>query len=195
MFDGLKDLEHIKIIRACDIFFSFCVLFILFPLILLILLFCFFDTGSPVFCQKRIGLNRKPFTIFKFRTMRKGTKSTSTHLVNHESITYLGRFLRRSKIDEIPQLVNVIKGEMSLVGPRPSLLSQIELNKVRENSGVFSVKPGITGLSQINKIDMSTPDKITEMDTKMIETMSLKNYFKYIILTVLGRGQGDQIKY
>ena len=195
MFGGLKQLEQIKIIRGCDIFFSFCGLFILFPLILIILLFCFFDTGSPVFCQKRIGLNRKPFTIFKFRTMHKGTKSTSTHLTSHESITFLGHFLRRSKFDEIPQLVNVIKGEMSLVGPRPSLFSQIELNKARENSGVFCVKPGITGLAQINKIDMSTPDKIVKMDTKMIETMSLKNYFKYIILTILGRGQGDQIKY
>ena len=165
MFYGLiKKFEQSKIIRGFDIFFAFCGLFILFPLVMIIFLLCFFDTGSPIFCQKRIGLNRKPFIIFKFRTMQKGTKSTSTHLASHESITFLGHFLRRSKFDEIPQLVNVIKGEMSLVGPRPSLFSQIELNKARENSGVFSVKPGITGLAQINKIDMSTPNKIIEMD-------------------------------
>jgi lipopolysaccharide/colanic/teichoic acid biosynthesis glycosyltransferase len=102
--------------------------------------------------------------------------------------------LRKTKLDELPQLWNVLKGEMSLVGPRPGLFNQQELTAVREQQGVFKVRPGITGLAQVSEIDMSTPELLAETDAKMIASLSLKNYFKYILQTVIGRGSGDRVK-
>ena len=152
------------------------------------------DTGSPVFRQVRVGRNKKPFTLVKFRTMKVDTASVATHLASSSSITPFGHFLRRTKLDELPQLWNVLKGEMSLVGPRPGLFNQEELTDAREKLGVFSVRPGITGLSQVNEIDMSTPQLLAESDAKMISEMSLANYFKYIFQTVAGKGSGDRVK-
>lgn len=126
--------------------------------------------------------------------MRKNTASIASHLADASAITPLGHFLRRNKLDEIPQLWNVLKGEMSLVGPRPGLPNQIELTAAREKLGVFQVRPGITGLAQINGIDMSTPELLAQTDARMIAEMSVRNYFKYIVLTVLGKGSGDRIK-
>ena len=153
-----------------------------------------FDTGSPIFRQVRVGRDKRPFTLVKFRTMKVGTVSVASHLASSSSITPFGHFLRRTKLDELPQLWNVLKGEMSLVGPRPGLFNQEELTDAREKLGVFSVRPGITGLSQINEIDMSTPDKLAESDAKMICEMTLWGYFSYIFLTVVGKGSGDRIK-
>ncbi len=121
------------------------------------------------------------------------TQSVATHLVGASSVTKLGGFLRKTKLDELPQLINVVKGEMSLVGPRPCLFNQKELIDERESRGVFDVLPGVTGLAQVNEIDMSTPKKLAEWDQKMIQTMSLKNYFTYIIQTATGKGAGDRV--
>jgi len=96
-------------------------------------------------------------------------------------------------LDELPQLWNVLKGDMSLVGPRPCLPNQLELITERERRGVFTVRPGITGLAQVNEIDMSTPELLAETDEQMIETLNFKNYFSYILQTVLGKGRGDRI--
>jgi len=153
-----------------------------------------FDTGSPVFRQERVGRNKKPFILVKFRTMSVDTASVASHLASTASITKMGGFLRKTKLDELPQLWNVLKGEMSLVGPRPGLFNQEELTKAREGEGVFMVRPGITGLAQINDIDMSTPELLAKTDARMIKEMSLKNYFKFIFQTVLGAGTGDRIK-
>ena len=126
--------------------------------------------------------------------MKKNTASVATHLASSSSITKFGHFLRKTKLDELPQLWNVLKGEMSLVGPRPGLSNQEELTTARENHNVYFVRPGITGLAQVNKIDMSTPELLAETDAEMIRTMSLRNYFKYIFMTVVGKGSGDRVK-
>lgn len=126
--------------------------------------------------------------------MKVDTAHVASHLASRESITPLGNFLRRSKLDELPQLWNVLKGEMSLVGPRPCLFSQTELIAEREKRGVFHVRPGITGLAQINDIDMSDPIKLAEMDAKMIQQWSVLDYFRLIFATVSGKGAGDRVR-
>jgi len=182
------------VIRFFDIVFSLVGLVIGFPLLLVLALIGFFDTGSPIFRQERVGRDQKPFVLVKFRTMKPDTASVATHLASADAVTPFGRFLRRTKLDELPQLWNVLKGEMSLVGPRPGLFNQRELTEARSRQGVYAVRPGITGLAQISDIDMSTPELLAETDRKMIESMSLKNYFRYIFLTVAGKGSGDRIR-
>lgn len=181
-------------LRLFDFVFAFFGLLFLWPVLLVLILIGYFDTGSPLFFQTRVGRNKKPFTLIKFRTMPVDTQSVATHLVGASSVTKLGAFLRKTKLDELPQLINVVKGEMSLVGPRPNLFNQIELIEEREKRRVYSVRPGITGLAQVNEIDMSEPEKLAQWDQEMIQTMTVKNYFSYIIQTVLGKGLGDRIK-
>ena len=119
------------------------------------------------------------------------TPSIATHLMNSKNITAFGRFLRSSKLDELPQLWNVLKGDMSLVGPRPGLLNQHELAKAREKYQIFEFLPGITGLSQLQGINMSEPDLLAKSDALMINSMSTSVYFKIIFLTIIGKGRGD----
>ena len=180
-------------IRVFDIIFSLLGLLFGFPVMFLIWVLGFFDTGAPIFRHKRVGRNKKSFTLVKFRTMPKGTASVASHLASSSSITSFGRFLRKTKADELPQLWNVLRGDMSLVGPRPNLFNQEELINARELFEVYDVRPGITGLAQIKDIDMSTPQLLAKTDAEMIRTMSITNYFKYIFLTVAGKGQGDRL--
>jgi len=182
------------VIRLFDLVFAFFGLLIGFPALLLLVIIGFFDTGSPLFFQERVGRNKKAFTLVKFRTMRKDTASVASHLASASSITKFGHFLRRTKLDELPQLWNVLKGEMSLVGPRPGLFNQEELTEAREKYNVFDVRPGITGLAQVNEIDMSTPELLAQTDAKMINSLNLTAYFRYIFLTVTGKGSGDRVK-
>jgi O-antigen biosynthesis protein WbqP len=181
------------LIRLFDFFFSLFGLLFGFPVLLIFMVIGFFDTGSPVFRQKRVGRNKKPFTLVKFRTMKKDTVSVASHLASASAITPFGRFLRRSKLDELPQLWNVLKGEMSLVGPRPCLFNQKELIAEREQRGVLKARPGITGLAQVNDIDMSTPKLLAETDAKMLTNLTVTAYFKYILMTVSGKGSGDRV--
>jgi len=164
------------------------------PLLALLFFACWIDTRSPIFRQERVGQYKKPFTLVKFRTMRPNVASIATHLVDPSAVTKLGHFLRRSKLDELPQLWNVLTGEMSLVGPRPCLFSQEELIDERDSRNVFNARPGITGLSQINGIDMSTPKLLAETDEQMLKEMGLSAYFTLILKTVTGSGSGDRIK-
>ncbi|MNZ34712.1 putative sugar transferase EpsL [compost metagenome] len=180
-------------IRLFDIVFSLLGLVFGFPVLLLLTLIGLFDTGSPIFRQVRVGRDQKPFTLVKFRTMKVDTASVATHLASSSSITRFGHFLRRTKLDELPQLWNVFKGEMSLVGPRPGLFNQKELTAERARRGVYAVRPGITGLAQVNEIDMSRPALLAETDQKMIRELSLSDYFKYIFMTVAGKGAGDRV--
>lgn len=180
-------------LRTFDIVFSFFGLVFGFPVLLIIYIIGLFDTGSPLFLQERVGRNKKPFTLVKFRTMKVDTASVASHLASSASITKLGGFLRKTKLDELPQLWNVLKGEMSLVGPRPNLYNQEELIAERDALGVYTVRPGITGLAQINEIDMSTPELLAKTDAEMIRTLTTGDYFKYIFQTVAGKGSGDRV--
>jgi O-antigen biosynthesis protein WbqP len=179
--------------RLLDITFSFIGLLVLSPIILILLVIGYLDTGSPIFRQERVGKNKQPFYLLKFRSMYVNTQSVATHLVQSSSVTKWGSFLRNSKLDELPQLFNVLKGDMSFVGPRPNLFNQLELIEERAKRGVYSIRPGITGLAQIQKIDMSTPKLLAETDAKMVNHLNVWYYFKYIFLTVFGKGFGDRI--
>lgn len=179
--------------RLLDIILSAIGLVLTAPLMTIIAILGLFDTGSPLFFQQRMGRHQKPFTLVKFRTMNKGTKSVATHLASPASVTKLGTFLRKTKLDELPQLWNVLKGEMSLVGPRPCLPTQVELIQERADLGVFNLRPGITGPAQVLGIDMSTPKLLAKTDAQLLSNYSIGFYFRYIALTVLGHGAGDRI--
>lgn len=179
------------ILRGFDIAFSLLGLVLGSPVLVVIWVLGLFDTGSPLFRQVRVGRHQQPFTLIKFRTMRVGTASVASHLADGAAITRLGHFLRRTKLDELPQLWNVLRGDMSLVGPRPGLFNQVELLRAREDYDVFKARPGITGLAQINSIDMSTPELLAKTDAQMLSELTLGHYFNFIFQTVLGGGRGD----
>jgi len=181
-------------IRVLDMLFALLGLVFGAPVLLLLAVLGLLDTGSPFFRQTRVGRHRQPFTLWKFRTMRPGTASVATHLADASAITPFGAFLRRTKLDELPQLWNVLCGDMSLVGPRPCLFNQEALIAARTAHGVFEVRPGITGLAQVNGIDMSTPELLAETDRKMLDELSLSAYFRYVLMTALGKGSGDRVK-
>ena len=182
------------LIRILDVILSLAGIIVGLPIMLSVYFTGLFVNGSPLFFQQRVGKNQEPFTLIKFRTMAITTGSVGTHLVDAASITKLGHFLRKAKLDEMPQLFNVLFGHMSLVGPRPCLLNQKELVEERAKRGVFGVRPGITGLAQINDVDMSTPRKLARYDQLMIKRMSLKLYSYLMICTALGKGRGDRVQ-
>ena len=172
-------------IRSFDFLFSFIGLIFLSPLLFFILLIGLFDNGYPLFKQTRIGIHQKPFTLIKFRTMPLGTKLAATHLVRNLKLSFFSSFLRKTKLDEIPQLWNVLQGEMSLVGPRPCLLNQKKLINERKKRGVFKIRPGITGLAQIKGITMKHPTLLAKTDIQMIKQLNVFNYCYYIVVTML----------
>ena len=172
-------------IRIFDLLFSSIGLIFLSPFLILLYFIGLLDNGSPLFMQKRVGRNLKFFVLIKFRTMPKNTRSAGTHLIKNIKLTSFGYFLRKNKLDEIPQLLNVLLGDMSLVGPRPCLLNQRKLISERKKRGVFRIKPGITGLAQISGINMKTPTLLAKIDLKMIKKMNLFYYFYYIFRTLL----------
>ena len=182
------------LIRILDLLFSLFGLILGSPVFLSIYVIALFDNGSPIFRQERMGRDRKPFTLMKFRTMRPETASVASHLADPSAVTALGALLRRTKLDELPQLWNVLKGEMSLVGPRPCLFSQVELINERALRKVFDARPGITGLAQVNNINMATPKLLAETDARMLAEMTILTYLKYILMTIGGKGAGDVIK-
>lgn len=179
------------VLRLLDVALACVGLLMLCPVLLVLCLLGWLDTRSPLFRQERVGRHQRPFVLVKFRTMRVGTASVASHLASSAAITPLGAFLRRTKLDELPQLWNVLLGDMSLVGPRPGLFNQTELTAARAAQGVFVARPGITGLAQVNGIDMSTPGLLAQTDAQMLRELGVANYFRFIVLTVLGKGTGD----
>tara|TARA_Y100000739_G_C20484789_1_gene407626 strand:+ start:285 stop:848 length:564 start_codon:yes stop_codon:yes gene_type:complete len=186
-------LNNSRFFRLYDLTLSIATIVLFSPLFIIIFIICCLDTGKPIFIQKRVGKNKKTFNLIKFRTMKKNTPSMASHMISKNSITKLGSILRLLKFDELPQLINVLRGEMSLVGPRPCLINQRELINLREKYNLFSVRPGITGLSQINGIDMSNPKQLSETDYLMVTQINQINYFKYLFLTFFGKGIGDRV--
>jgi nucleoside-diphosphate-sugar epimerase/lipopolysaccharide/colanic/teichoic acid biosynthesis glycosyltransferase len=190
----LPDYHSHSILRLLDVLLATIGLLLLWPLMLLIYLVAWFDTQSPLFIQKRVGRHQEPFFLVKFRTMRLETADVPSHLISRTSITRFGAFLRRTKLDELPQLWNVLLGHMSLVGPRPSLYNQPDLIDARQVMGIYKARPGITGLAQVLGVDMSTPELLAKTDANMLRELSVASYFKYIFLTIAGKGSGDGIK-
>jgi hypothetical protein len=183
-----------KVLRFLDVSFAVIGLLLLWPVLLFIYVLGLFDTGEPLLRQERVGRNLRPFLLVKFRTMRMGTACVASHLASSAAITPIGAVLRRTKVDELPQLWNVLWGDMSLVGPRPGLFSQQELIQARAAHGVYLARPGITGLAQVNGIDMSTPEFLAQTDARMLKNLNVLVYFKYILMTITGRGAGDRVK-
>lgn len=179
--------------RMIDVGFALAILLIFGWLLAVLWLLIRVDSAGPgLFCQRRVGREGREFTLYKFRTMRNGTAQAGTHEIGATSITRVGGWLRRTKIDELPQVLNILRGQLSLVGPRPCLPVQIELIRERERRGVFAARPGITGLAQIEDIDMSDPERLARRDRQYLMRRSLLFDLKIIIATFLGRGKGDR---
>lgn len=183
-----------RLIRAFDILFSLAGILLALPIILIIFFIGLMSGGQPLFYQQRVGQHQQPFTLVKFRSMALDTQSVGTHLVDSNAITPMGRFLRRSKLDELPQLFNVLAGDMSLVGPRPCLPNQLELIEQRARRGVFEARPGITGLAQVNGVDMSNPRKLAIYDSLMLRNLGPLSYLRLVLATATGRGAGDRVR-
>jgi O-antigen biosynthesis protein WbqP len=136
--------------------FALILVCVLFPIFIIVGLLIFIEDGYPIFfTQKRIGINYSFFKIYKFRTMKKDTPNVATHLLSNpdQYLLKTGKFIRKTSLDEIPNLINIIKGEMVFVGPRPALFNQDDLMALRVAAGVDKLKPGITGWAQINGRD------------------------------------------
>lgn len=177
--------------------FSFAA-FLLLPATFLIILACIFikldSAGPALFKQTRVGRNKVTFTMFKLRTMKANTGDRASHETSASQITKIGKILRKTKIDELPQIWSVLRGDMSFVGPRPCLPIQTELIEARSRSHAFSVLPGITGPAQIANIDMSTPEKLSQIDGRYVSEQSLRLDLTYIWITAFGNGSGDAVK-
>lgn len=165
------------------------------PILALVLAVRWTSPGPGIFRQVRVGRDEVPFVCCKLRTMAAGTPNVPTHEAAAAQVTPFGRFLRRTKLDELPQVWNVLKGEMSFVGPRPCLPSQAALVAERRARGVMALRPGITGVAQVAGIDMADPVRLAEKDAEYLRGWSLAGDLRIIARTVLGgAGQGDRIR-
>lgn len=180
--------------RTADIAFALMGLPVAVPLILAcIVLVRLSSPGPAMFRQVRVGRHEEPFICYKLRTMYIGTRNAPSHQTAASAITAVGRWLRRLKLDELPQLWNILRGEMSFVGPRPCLPSQGELIKARRARGLYAIRPGITGVAQVAGIDMSDPERLAEVDAQYLSAISFSADLKLIVATVLGAGRGDRV--
>lgn len=147
--------------------------------------------GSPLFTQTRVGRGEEPFKMFKLRTMRSDTGDLPSHEVSAERITRIGRILRKLKLDELPQLANVIAGSMSFVGPRPCLPIQRELIEARRRHALFGIRPGITGPAQVAGVDMSEPQRLADTEASYFHSASFDDDVVLLMRTFVGAGSGD----
>ncbi len=193
---GLEDLQYVHVTkkgycvfkRIMDIAISLAALVVLLlPMLVVAAVVYIDDPGEILFRQYRVGRNGKRFKLYKFRTMKKDTpKYLSTAEVKNPKayITRVGHFLRRSSLDELPQLINVLKGDMSLVGPRPLISDEYEIHQMRMRFGVYTIRPGVTGLAQINGRDLVTPADKVRYDVKYLERFSLLTDITILFSTV-----------
>ncbi|RWP38393.1 sugar transferase [Mesorhizobium sp.] len=179
-------------------FLDIVVALFLMPLACVLSVFCMIairseGPGPTIFRQVRVGREQRQFVLFKLRTMSLATGDRASHEVAHSKITRVGMVLRKSKLDELPQLINVLRGDMSLVGPRPCLPSQHLLISEREKHGVFSARPGITGPAQLAGVDMSRPVELAEIDAGYVRNLAFWSDLRCILLTAVGHGRGDAV--
>jgi O-antigen biosynthesis protein WbqP len=180
--------------RLFDFVVSALGLIVLMPVMLIIAYFISRSSrGGVLFAQARVGKSEKLFQCYKFRTMAHGAPVAGSHEVAESWITPTGRRLRSAKLDELPQLFNVLRGDMSLVGPRPCLPSQTDVIAARRLHNVFSIRPGITGTAQLAAIDMSTPEKLAQADGQYIENQTFIGDLRILVATALGGGYGDAV--
>jgi O-antigen biosynthesis protein WbqP len=167
--------------------FAFIALIILTPIFLIVALAIFIEDGYPIlFTQKRIGINYTFFNIYKFRSMKKDTPNVATHLLENpdQYLLKIGKFIRKTSLDELPNLINIIKGEMVFVGPRPALYNQEDLITLRIATGVSKLKPGITGWAQINGRDDISIEKKIQLEQEYLYRRSTLFNIEIIIKTV-----------
>lgn len=182
-------------IRSCDVIAAILCGVLSLPVLLTAAAMVRLDSPGPaLFRQERVGQDERIFMCYKLRTMAQGTVAAGTHEVSAASVTALGRWLRRLKLDELPQLWNVIRGDMSLVGPRPCLPNQTQLIEERRTRGVYAVRPGITGRAQVIGLDMSRPRELAIEDALWARRPNLREYLRLVFLTAVGKGQGDAIR-
>ncbi len=182
--------------RFFDIIFSAFAILLFFPFMLLISAVIFLDDGFPVvFRQDRIGKDGKIFKIRKFRTMKKGTRNAATRDLKefHECVTRSGRFIRRSSIDELLQLFNILEGSMSFIGPRPLIPEEIGIHELRTEAGVYKVRPGMTGLAQVSGRDNITHEEKVKYDIEYVENMSVHYDIIIIIKTLKAVLKGENV--
>ncbi|OWU74235.1 lipid carrier : UDP-N-acetylgalactosaminyltransferase [Loktanella sp. 22II-4b] len=180
--------------RLIDISFAlFVILFLWWVLLAAWVAVRLSSPGPAIFAQERVGRQGVPFTCYKFRTMHMGTRQAGTHELTAASITRTGAFLRKTKIDELPQIWNLLRNQLSLVGPRPGLPVQTKLTEERMKRGVFEIPPGITGWAQIQNIDMSDPERLARTDAQYVALRSVLLDLKIILATARGKGQGDKV--
>jgi O-antigen biosynthesis protein WbqP len=166
--------------------FALILLIILSPIFLIVALAIFIDDGFPVFfTQKRIGINYSFFNIYKFRSMKKNTPNVATHLLTNaeQYLLKIGKYIRKSSLDELPNLINIIKGEMVFVGPRPALYNQDDLMSLRVATGVYKLKPGITGWAQINGRDDISIEKKVQLEQEYVYKKSFLLDIEIVIKT------------
>lgn len=183
--------------RIFDFVFSLMAFIVFSPIILIICLIIKVTSPGPVlFKQRRIGKDNKEFNILKFRTMRIDTPNVATHLLENPDhwITPIGKFLRKTSLDELPQLINIIKGDMSIVGPRPALYNQYDLKEMRTKANVHKLIPGLTGWAQINGRDeISLEDKV-KLDKEYLDRKNISFDIKIIFMTILSVLKSDGVQ-
>lgn len=174
--------------RSFDVLLSLVTLILLFiPMVVIGVCICIDSPGSPIFKQYRIGKNRKAFVMYKFRSMyidAPSEKSTASFIDSEKYITKVGLFIRKTSLDELPQLINILRGDMSFVGFRPVCTTEETITRLRDDNNVFIVKPGLTGLAQINGRDNLSDKQKVALDKEYVENMSLILDFRCILKTV-----------
>jgi O-antigen biosynthesis protein WbqP len=179
-------------------FFAILLLVLFAPIFILVALFILFEDGFPVFfTQKRVGEKYTFFNIYKFRSMKKNTPNIATHLLGNPSqyVLKTGRILRKLSFDELPNLINIIKGEMVFVGPRPALFNQDDLMELRVKAGVDKLKPGITGWAQINGRDEISLKEKVKFEKEYLERKSIRFDIKIMALTFTSVLKSDGVKH
>ena len=195
-------MNYLRIKRILDLFFSIFGIILLSPIFLMLIFAIRIDSKGPIFFrQTRVGLNKKQFEILKFRTMKIETpRDTPTHLLENPDkwITFIGKFLRKTSLDELPQIFNILKGEMSIVGPRPALWNQFDLIELRDIYGANDVPVGLTGWAQINgrdEIDISVKANLDGYYAKNIcFKLDAKCFFKTVVKVLKRDGIKEGIK-